>query len=111
MERHTDLERIPAGARVTRSYWAIPTYYGTGSEHATEIEALEVAIARGEAHPGNTVTIDLRWSMSWERHSDANPSVGQDFVASRSTYASLAEAKEALERLRRFSSPPFLAVR
>lgn len=61
---------IPVGATLTRSYYAVPTHYGPGTEHASFTDALEAAVARYD-ETGRTldtrveVTVDLRWLMTY----------------------------------------------
>lgn len=104
-----EMNRIPVGARVDRAYYAVPTYYDRGDEFATEIEAMEDAIAKAnEAAIGRDrdvqVTIDLRWSMSWST-SDSPRRMNQDFVVERTTYKNIGDAQIALDRRKRFSLP------
>ncbi len=101
---------IPAGARVDRSYWALPTAYSIGDEFSTEEQALSVGIDRMRAavagHQGGGVPlperfeVDLRWTLSWARSADA-PAGGMDIVVSRRTYESVAEAEQHLSLIRR----------
>lgn len=93
---------IPVGARLVRSYWAVPTHYSSGDEYPSREAALVAAIEKGRTHPNNRVTIDLRWSMEWEATAE-NRSSGTDTVAERFTYDNIAVAEEALARLRKFA--------
>ena len=95
-----DMRMIPAGAVVERVYWAVPTLYTGGEEFDTETAAMKHAI--DTATTSSRVTIDMRWKMSWEPSAD-NPSVGQDFVVERTTYATVDFARIALARRIKYS--------
>lgn len=102
---------IPVGAIITDSYWTLPDGYTAGprfdDETAAIAAAVEVKLAAIQAHRavrGNRyaplperMTIDHRWTMEFPTGG------GSDFVASRITFGSVADAQANLDLRRRIA--------
>lgn len=113
---------IPVGATIVAATWHVAHLYGPGDAHETERDAIlegiaekEAAVARHNAHYAGigvtnrvplpeTITIDLRWKMTWPYRGLADPATGMTFTVRRQTYASLAEAREHLARIDRYTT-------
>lgn len=91
---------IPEGAILSRAYWQVPGHYGEGPTS----ESCEAALASGLAHAKemgyDRLTVDLRWKFEYPGGG------GLDAVAERTTYSTLADAQEHLDRIRRYSGMP-----
>lgn len=125
MSRATGLDRvtatmIPPGATVKAVTWRLAHHYGPSVEaYATERDALAALIENAERRarderdaegllPQGSMTIDLRWEMTWPLLSrDANgrsvATVGSEFTVSRVSYDSLDEAREHLARIDKYA--------
>jgi hypothetical protein len=122
---HTDglssATSIPVGATIVSTRWHIAGHYGPSIEsYDTQRDALVAGIAqteervaqysRGQHHvSAERLTVDLRWKMKWPANSpDANgrtsPASGIETTVSRSRYETLADAREHLDRIDRYST-------
>lgn len=97
---------IPQGATVTRKYWTIAEHYTIGDAFPTQGAAIRAAIEAREAYlatlqPGHlvpsTIYVDLRWDMQYP---DGG---GVDLTMQRTTYDTLADAKEHFARIQRYT--------
>lgn len=97
---------IPQGATVTRTYWTVPQHGTIGDDFSTQGAAIRAAIERREAYlatlqPGHfvpsTIYVDLRWGMQYP---DGG---GVDLTMQRTTYDTLADARDHLARIQRYT--------
>lgn len=97
---------IPQGATVARIYWTVPQHGTRGDEFPTQGAAIRAAVEQRETYlatlqPGNfvpeTIYVDLRWDMQYP---DGG---GVDLTMQRTTYDTLADAKDHLARIKRFT--------
>lgn len=93
---------VPPGSLVARVYVAVPTMYTIGAEFEDYLTALAHAVSAKEnylaAQPADslapeTITIDVRWCFQFP---DGG---GTDAIMSRSTYETLADARDHLTLL------------
>ena len=114
-------ESIPAGATIVKAYWCLAGHDGPGEALPSEADAIRAGIHRAEQRSGalieqqgygNTAverfSVDLRWKLRWQQGApdpDGRPTVscGIEATITRTTYTSLAEAREHLARIEKYA--------
>ncbi len=117
-----NLSHVPAGATVTRIYYAIPSHCGIGDEYPTFRAAAEAAYAKGQAirdrienDPASkpyyseesleslaktASVVDLRWTLSWPVDPRVGGASGLDTTVERMNVRHLTPAHwERVERM------------
>ena len=96
---------IPVGSTLTDRYWTVPGHYGEGERFGSEEEALAFGIAEREASSqARALTIDFRWTVTFPARHELGLASGTDFVAGRTTYDTLDDARAHLARIRKFKT-------
>lgn len=85
---------IPEGAVLSRAFWAVPDGYTTGQVCSSREQALEFALIEARRRGNTSVTVDLRWKLTFPGGG------GLETVVQRFHYDDLASAQEHLGRIR-----------